>query len=188
MALMISMCWQYLTNSIKMKTQKLTLCLLLKHMLQRTQTLFLLAIIFICSVLSLTNIPFFEVNNSNNSEKVFVSYNVTQITSEESTITEDNTMIMGCLVAIIILSLVNTFSFKNRKLQMLLTAFNYLLILLLIALIYNFSLHMDYFENYGNSNFKFGVIFPIILIILNLLAFRGIKKDEQLIRSMDRLR
>lgn len=171
-----------------MKTLELRLCLNLKHMLQRTQTLFILGIIIICSVLSLADVPIYEIHNNNNSEKVFVYYNQTHIMNEDSNMIENNNLIFGSLLVIIISSLINIFSFKNRKLQMLLTGFNYLFIFLLIALIYNYSLHINYFENTGTSSFKYGVIFPIILVLFNILTFRGIKKDEQLIRSMDRIR
>jgi len=35
---------------------------------------------------------------------------------------------------------------------------------------------------------KLPVIFPVIALILNFLAMRGIMKDENLIKSMNRLR
>jgi phosphatidylserine synthase len=157
-------------------------------MLQRTQTLFLIAIVIICSVLSLYSFPFFEIQDVTNSEKVLVSYNSTLMISQEASINESNTLIVSCLIAIISISLISIFSYKNRKLQLLLTSFNYLFIFILISLMYNFSIHMDYFKNSGESNFQYGVFVPVVLILQNLFAFRGIKKDEQLIRSMDRLR
>jgi hypothetical protein len=37
-------------------------------------------------------------------------------------------------------------------------------------------------------SFKTGVVLPLVAIILDYLAIRGIKKDEALIRSIDRIR
>jgi len=188
---MISMCWQYLTNSIEMKTLKLTLCLHLKYMLQRTQTLFLLAIIVICGTLSTANIPFYSSEKENGIERVEVSFNKTEmivIQPMKHSVTESNTLIISCLTIIGILSIVSLLSFKNRKLQLLLTSLNFLAIGLLISLLYVFSLGMDYFGPSGTSSFKISLGLILLIISFNVLAFRGIKKDEELIRSMDRLR
>ena len=188
---MISMCWQYLTNSIEMKTLKLTLCLHLKYMLQRTQTLFLLAIIVICGTLSTVNIPFYSSEKENGIERVEVSFNKTEmivIQPMKHSVTESNTLIISCLTIIGILSIVSLLSFKNRKLQLLLTSLNFLAIGLLISLLYVFSLGMDYFGPSGTSSFKISLGLILLIISFNVLAFRGIKKDEELIRSMDRLR
>ena len=185
------MCWQYLTNSIKMKTQKLTLCLHLKYMLQRTQTLFLLAIIVICGTLSTVNIPFYSSEKENGTERVEVSFNKTEMIVMQPmkhSVTEDNTLIISCLAIIGVLSIVSLLSFKNRKLQLLLTSLNFLAIGLLISLLYVFSLGVDYFGQDGTSSFKISLGLIVLIILFNLLAFRGIKKDEELIRSMDRLR
>ncbi len=35
---------------------------------------------------------------------------------------------------------------------------------------------------------KYPVVFPVIALIFNYLAMRGIAKDESLVRSLDRLR
>jgi len=59
---------------------------------------------------------------------------------------------------------------------------------LLISLLYVFSLGVDYFGQDGTSSFKISLGLIVLIILFNLLAFRGIKKDEELIRSMDRLR
>jgi hypothetical protein len=37
-------------------------------------------------------------------------------------------------------------------------------------------------------SFKISILFPIVAIILDYLAIRGIGKDEALIRSIDRIR
>ncbi len=37
-------------------------------------------------------------------------------------------------------------------------------------------------------NYKLTVAFPIIAVIFTILANRGIKKDEKLVRSLDRIR
>jgi hypothetical protein len=34
----------------------------------------------------------------------------------------------------------------------------------------------------------FKIILPIVILVLSILAFRGIKKDDQLVKSYDRLR
>jgi hypothetical protein len=38
------------------------------------------------------------------------------------------------------------------------------------------------------TDYDFGSYFPVIVLVMVLLAKRGIEKDEKLVRSMDRLR
>jgi Domain of unknown function (DUF4293) len=84
-------------------------------------------------------------------------------------------------------------SYKQRKTQMLLCLATLTLAILSQAvLVY---LHMytaaDFAKSYNAEyyhNNLFAVFQPISWIILSLLAYRFIKKDDELVRSMDRLR
>jgi hypothetical protein len=85
------------------------------------------------------------------------------------------------------LALVSIFLFKARKLQI---KFGYIILSLLVLACVLFAV---------NSEFSFGFAFfssctnyiffvPLVAGIFDYLAIRGIKKDEKLIRSLDRLR
>ncbi len=82
------------------------------------------------------------------------------------------------------------FLFKNRKFQMKLCG---LVILLLAALTASVFYYID---NSGQlpalsgyaSDFRPGIIFPLVALIFVMMANRFIKKDEELVRSADRLR
>ncbi len=85
------------------------------------------------------------------------------------------------------LSLVIIMFYKNRKLQMRLTIILIFLILVQIIAVTHYSLHI--ISNMGAELIP-GVklIIPVLMLILASLAYRGIKKDENLVRSYDRLR
>ena len=91
------------------------------------------------------------------------------------------------LVVIVLLLLITIFTYKKRILQMRLSVFSILLMLGLLGLICFYALH-------GKSKFNseifylYPVIFPVISVTLTFLAFKGVKKDEELIRSYDRIR
>lgn len=87
-----------------------------------------------------------------------------------------------------LLSLVIIFLYKNRILQIRLTGFN---ILLMIGF-YAFFAFLIYVRNPEvNSSFEkigFGIMMPLIAIILSYLAIRKIGADEALVRSLNRIR
>jgi len=81
------------------------------------------------------------------------------------------------------------FSFKNRKRQIRLCNINVLLfIIYLVAALVIIQIENNLFENFHPGDFRLGAILPLMGIVFNLMAKSGIKKDEELIRSMDRLR
>lgn len=159
-----------------------------KYMLQRVQTIHLLLMFIICILSTTINVPFYEIEKNEFSEKVMVFLNSSEMTSSQQTTFQSNNYLISVLAGIAFFSLISIISYKNRKLQLLLTSLNYLLIVLTILLMYGYSIHMHYFDTPSSTNFHLGIFVPLILIIFNFLAFRGIKKDEMLIRSMDRLR
>jgi len=82
-------------------------------------------------------------------------------------------------------SLIAVLLFKKPTLQ---KAFSWLSILgMLFCFFYSLSkwYYVDYIED---SIFYYGNITPWVVIILNLLAIRGINHDQRLVRSYDRLR
>ena len=69
----------------------------------------------------------------------------------------------------------------------------YLLIFNMLLLIGLGLLSWFYLTNFakmadGPIHYKFTIIFPAIAIILTFLAYKAIKKDEKLVRSVDRIR
>jgi hypothetical protein len=87
-----------------------------------------------------------------------------------------------------LLAVITIFLYRNRKLQFQLVNVNVLLNILLIALV--FLLYSRMFEHRLQipSNYQFGMYIPLISLVFLVLANRGIRKDDALVKSSDRLR
>ena len=96
----------------------------------------------------------------------------------------------GILASIIILiSLVELFKYKNRVLQMKLGMLNSLLIVGVLGLMmwFIFSGQKEWLPAIAGK-FGAGLFMPAVAMLLNRMAIRSIKKDEDLVRSVDRIR
>jgi len=85
-----------------------------------------------------------------------------------------------------LLSIVSIFLFKNRQLQFVLGRLNILINLFLLGILIYLSQTLS-----GEalvSEKGIGMFFPIIVVLLLVLANKAIKKDEDLVKSVDRLR
>ncbi len=85
-----------------------------------------------------------------------------------------------------LLSIVTLFLFKNRQLQFVLGRLNILINLFLLGILIYLSQTLS-----GEtlvSEKGIGMFFPVIVILLLVLANKAIKKDEDLVKSVDRLR
>jgi uncharacterized membrane protein len=85
---------------------------------------------------------------------------------------------------IALLSVVAIFLYKHRKRQILIGN----LILLLLVLAYPLHFIFDGIPADLLRTVRYTFAFPLVAAILVCLAIRGIKKDERLVRSADRLR
>lgn len=95
-------------------------------------------------------------------------------------------LLFGAAVCSALLCLINIFLFKNRTLQKRVIL---LVILLIIALAAGAAWYAQTIPGGINgATFNAGAYLPILSILFCVLAFRGIRNDEQLIRSADRLR
>ena len=154
-------------------------------MIQRPQTLFFLAMVAICMMLLFSDSVFYKLSSGEN--EVAVEYDETNLSAPDGVSKEKNTWIISFLSGISIIAGFTLIMFKNRKLQILLSSFNFLFILGLIVMMYAYSIGMNYFEG-AQGGITFLALMPIALLLFNFLAIRGVKKDVQLIRSTDRLR
>lgn len=136
-------------------------------MLQRIQTVYLLLVAIIAGVL-----PFF-INIWTNLENVTVY-------------AKDETLFIGLFGGVVIGALIAIFLFKNRKLQFVVNRLNIILNFTLLGVFVARSLNIS-----GESNISekgIGMLIPIISIVFLVMANRAIKKDEDLVKSVDRLR
>ena len=91
------------------------------------------------------------------------------------------------IVLIPVFALIALFSFKDRKLQLKITLALILATLVFIGLIvyYGYSVINEY-QTELVPGYK--MFIPLVMLVMETLALRGIKKDENLVRSYDRLR
>lgn len=102
----------------------------------------------------------------------------------------DNLVQSGYIVAgltgiISLLSFVAIFLYKNRNIQMRISVFTSLLVLFLVILLTYFSL-----SSIANPTATIGLsaILPLVIFIFLLMGRRAVKKDDELIKSIDRIR
>jgi hypothetical protein len=85
------------------------------------------------------------------------------------------------------LSLVSIISFKKRQNQFVMGRLNIILNLILLGLFVFSSLNLSG-EAVAVSEKGIGMFLPIVAIVFLVLANKSIKKDEDLVKSVDRLR
>jgi len=85
------------------------------------------------------------------------------------------------------LSLLSIVSYKKRQNQFVIGRLNMILNLILLGLFVYRSLNVSG-ETLAVSEKGIGMFLPIVAIVLLVLANKAIKKDEDLVKSVDRLR
>ena len=156
-------------------------------MIQRAQSIYLLLVVILMSFLLFK--PFAEVALQDGQVAVFYAYAVKKyITKEHSEmiIRTLPVIIMVCLIGLI--SFMNIFQFNRRIIQMRVCVLNMLLMAGLMILMFYYYYMVKSTLPVESHALKLPVIFPVIGIVLTLLAYRKIHEDEMLVRSYDRLR
>jgi hypothetical protein len=95
--------------------------------------------------------------------------------------------LLSYLVLMAVLNLVIIFLYKKRILQARLTVVSIILTLCFYLLVLMYR-YMSFEGEITAANWNFPLILPVINIILSVLAWRGVVKDEAKVRSLDRLR
>jgi hypothetical protein len=104
-------------------------------------------------------------------------------TPETVGLNASSTLILTVITVVTgLLALVNIFLFSNRKLQLKLTYAGLFLSLVLLVM------YFIEINNFYSGDIALWSLFYFAIFIFYLLAARGIRKDQKLIRSLDRLR
>ena len=144
-----------------------------KEMIQRIQSIYLLLVVILSGGLIFV-FPILEgVDN-----KIFAL----DLFSDKAMINK-SLPILFLLSAV--LALYTIFSFKDRKRQFVLGRFIILINLILLGLLIYLSLNLP---GEDASKKGIGMFLPVLAILFSVLANKAIKKDEDLVKSVDRLR
>ena len=131
-------------------------------MIQRIQSIYLLVAAISMTLISF-KVPVYTLN-----ETLFMA--------------QDDTKIFVLTIVGAIFSLLGLFMFKNRNFQMKLIRLTVLIQMIIGVRIF---MLFNKFEVVLNNSFLFLLAFTLIALIM---AYRGVKKDDDLVRSVDRIR
>ena len=137
-------------------------------MIQRIQTIYLLLAFVVTGVL-LFFFPLWTM--SDNKEYFFMQSQV-------------YTILLGLSTSLTLLGVV---SYKKRQNQFVIGRLNIILNLILLGLFVYRSLNLSG-ETLAVSEKGIGMFLPVVAIVFLVLANKAIKKDEDLVKSVDRLR
>lgn len=92
------------------------------------------------------------------------------------------------LVLVVVFALISIFLYKNRSTQMLWIKVNIFISLVILGG-YFFG-YIPILEKDLNTLaiYNFSSFFPALILMFLVLAYRGVKKDDKLVKSMDRIR
>ena len=152
-------------------------------MIQRIQTLYLLAVAALMTTAVLTPLAYFAAG-----AQEYLLYAFSLKGGE----TSYSTIYMGVVVALAaIVPFVTIFLYKNRTLQIRLCAVELVVLLgsaVFMGIYYYLGSRMFSQLEFSAQGFRIAIIFPLVALILDYLAIRAIFKDEMLVRSLDRIR
>jgi hypothetical protein len=157
-------------------------------MIQRKQSVFLALAALLAAATWL-----FPVSTTTNdrAQVVFMTYGL--VASDGEALDEAAIKIpFHILLSVVAIALaVSIFLFRNRPRQIRVVRGTYIIVLAVIAFLFISDRSVQaYMAGSGTFDHTYGISFiaPVIVLILAVLAERAIKADEELVRSMDRLR
>ncbi|MCK9411221.1 MAG: DUF4293 domain-containing protein [Prolixibacteraceae bacterium] len=154
-------------------------------MIQRIQTLYLLIAALL--VAALIFVPFAELTGKDGALYLFNISGII-VTSSSNSTTLVNTWPVLVLVCFSLLILITSiFLFKNRIAQIRISYVSISLLFGLKALMYYYTWSSTNVPT-GGLHAKIYSTLPLIAAILVFLAVRNIRKDENLVKSIDRIR
>ncbi|MBR5216285.1 MAG: DUF4293 domain-containing protein [Bacteroidales bacterium] len=147
-------------------------------MIQRIQTVFLFFAAVFAGVLFFTPIASFTVGDEMVKLSVFGVENHTNAL-----------FLLVLAILMVIVPFVTIFMYKKREFQLKLSSLNVLLNAMLCGLVFLFYVNKVQADLSAETvTYLFGTYIPLINMVLSILAMRWIKKDIELIKSVDRLR
>lgn len=163
------------SNLISLKIYVFLQSIITKFMIQRVQTLYLLLATIISGGLSLKlslwldsdEVAFFAVDAFDSSLIGIMTIGVLFFLSAAITF-------------------FTIFKFKNRQLQFVLGRLTILINFILLGILVYFTQNLSGEINVSEKGI--GLLIPILTVLLVVLANRAIKKDEELVKSVNRLR
>ncbi|NKI33078.1 DUF4293 domain-containing protein [Croceivirga thetidis] len=99
---------------------------------------------------------------------------------------KNNMLFLVAFVLIALLAVISIFLYKKRQNQFVVNRLNMILNLLLLGFFVYRSLNLS--GETAVSEKGIGMLIPVFSIVFLVLANRAIKKDEDLVKSVDRLR
>lgn len=152
-------------------------------MIQRIQTLFLLGAAVFMSLMLFLPIAGFTLADG----RIFTARSSGLLDEQGEHVIRTTPVIILIMVCAALL-LLNVFLYKRRKLQIRFCVYAIILEFGLIGLMYYFWVVIIRQLEMGDVWIMLPAVFPVVAIILTYLAFRGIRRDEILIRSIDKIR
>lgn len=163
-------------------------------MLQRIQSVYLLLAVLCGAVIFLTA---FNTFNFQQIEFNFSLFGLHQMKGEPvlNYSASSYTLVLICSI-FLVLNIYSIFLFKNRKKQVKICGLGILVLASLCVAEFFFANHhqskiaeiLNVEISKIEINYGIGTLMPILALLMNFLAIRAIKKDEELVRSADRIR
>lgn len=164
-------------------------------MIQRIQSLWLLLGATAFGLTGLFNVVTHEITASGTNlftEKViFTVFNTSYSRSAPDTyFSSHNNMVIGVLVfAAAIFALANIFQFKSRAIQIKVCNFILFIAVAIIGLLIVYTFRTkSIIHSPAESVYGIAYFFPVAGLAFTMLAKKAIQKDEELIKSVDRIR
>ena len=155
-------------------------------MIQRIQTLFLsiaLALIVLMLVF-----PLAQFVDANHISYKLMYNGLFQFTEKSVVLVQYNYFVSTFIIIAVLLLLISIFLFKKRLLQIRICWVSILALAIIATteyIVYNSIVGKGQFNTHALS---LTAIMPVLSVILTYLAIRAIKKDDDLVKSVDRLR
>jgi hypothetical protein len=155
-------------------------------MIQRAQSIYLFLVVVLMSLFLL--FPIAELVTETNVTLKLYSHGLKKITDGESQKLMSTLALMILAFVIAVINFYNIFLFNNRTSQMRLCIYNILLLIGLVVLSFYYYRVVNKAYEITYHRFKIASILPVFCIVLNIMAFSGIRRDELLVKTYERLR
>jgi len=159
-------------------------------MIQRIQSVFLFMIVI--AMVALFFVPIWsKTNPADGQEYALTAFSLGPVASTANADASTSTIFIAILAGLAgAIALYEIFQYKNRLTQMKLGLLNSLVMAALMGCVFYFSSYVgeDLIKTTTQGEYMAGFYLPAVGLLMNVLANRFIKRDEDLVRSMDRLR